>query len=133
MLFGALAGAGALPFAREAFEATIRAGGVGVEPSLRAFAAGLRRARRRCGIGPTHRAPPKPAAAEALPQLAPIGDAGFDALVARCAHEVSRCRCTAWSRAGLRQVVDFQDVAYGREYLDRVAGFLRLERGGDPA
>jgi indolepyruvate ferredoxin oxidoreductase beta subunit len=29
--------------------------------------------------------------------------------------------------------VDFQDVAYGREYLDLVAGFLSLEGGGDPA
>ena len=37
-MFGALAGSGALPFAREAYEATIRAGGKGVEPSLRAFA-----------------------------------------------------------------------------------------------
>ena len=41
-LFGALAASGALPFPREAFEAAIRAGGKGVEGSLRAFAAGLR-------------------------------------------------------------------------------------------
>ena len=38
-LFGALAGSGALPFARGAFEAAIRRGGVGVESSLRAFSA----------------------------------------------------------------------------------------------
>src|SRR3989338_7926937 len=38
-LFGALAGSGALPFAREAFEAAIRSGGKGIEGSLRAFAA----------------------------------------------------------------------------------------------
>src|SRR5262249_27540123 len=36
-LFGALAGSGALPFDRPAYEATIRAAGVGVEASLRAF------------------------------------------------------------------------------------------------
>lgn len=40
-LFGALAGSGALPFPREAFEGAIRAGGVGVERSLAAFAAGF--------------------------------------------------------------------------------------------
>ena len=40
-LFGALAGSGALPFAREAFEDAIRAGDKGVEPSLRAFSVGL--------------------------------------------------------------------------------------------
>jgi len=38
VLFGALAGTGVLPFSREQFEATITRGGVGVAPSLRAFA-----------------------------------------------------------------------------------------------
>ena len=38
-LFGALAATGGLPFSRAAFEAAIRAGGAGVEASLRAFAA----------------------------------------------------------------------------------------------
>jgi indolepyruvate ferredoxin oxidoreductase beta subunit len=33
----------------------------------------------------------------------------------------------------MRKVADFQDVLYAREYLDLVAGFLRLERSGDPA
>src|SRR6266481_5475336 len=36
-LFGALAGSGALPFPREAYEAAIRDAGLGVEASLRAF------------------------------------------------------------------------------------------------
>ena len=39
-LFGAIAASGRLPFTREAFEAAIRRGGVGVDSSLRAFAAG---------------------------------------------------------------------------------------------
>ena len=39
VLFGALAGTGVLPFTREQFEATITRGGVGVAPSLKAFAA----------------------------------------------------------------------------------------------
>ncbi len=38
-LFGALAGSGALPFPREAFERTIEHGGIGVAASKRAFAA----------------------------------------------------------------------------------------------
>src|SRR3569833_1748995 len=45
VLFGALAGADALPFARESYEATIRDAGIGVEPSLRGFAAGYERAK----------------------------------------------------------------------------------------
>ena len=40
-LFGALASTGALPFQRAAFEEAIRRGGVGVERSLGAFAAGF--------------------------------------------------------------------------------------------
>ncbi|MEO8078951.1 MAG: indolepyruvate oxidoreductase subunit beta family protein [Caldimonas sp.] len=39
VLFGALAGTGVLPFSRMQFEATIERGGVGVAPSLKAFAA----------------------------------------------------------------------------------------------
>ncbi len=38
VLFGAIAGSGALPFSRDAFEQTIRQSGRGVEPSLRGFA-----------------------------------------------------------------------------------------------
>ena len=38
VLFGALAGTGVLPFSRAQFEATIARGGVGVAPSLKAFA-----------------------------------------------------------------------------------------------
>ncbi len=45
VLFGALAGSGALPFQRGAFEAAIRRGGVGVAGSLAAFAAGFEAAR----------------------------------------------------------------------------------------
>ena len=47
VLFGALAGSGALPFPRTAFEAAIRRGDVGVNSSLAAFGAGFEAARRR--------------------------------------------------------------------------------------
>ena len=49
-LFGALAGSKRLPFERAAFEDAIRASGKGVEPSLRAFAAGFEAAER--GVAP---------------------------------------------------------------------------------
>ena len=44
VLFGALAGSGALPFTTGDFEETIRAAGVGVDASLRAFTVGRERA-----------------------------------------------------------------------------------------
>ncbi|MGA1060182.1 MAG: 2-oxoacid:acceptor oxidoreductase family protein, partial [Burkholderiaceae bacterium] len=40
VLFGALAASGALPFSRQTYEDTIRAGGIGVQASLAAFNAG---------------------------------------------------------------------------------------------
>ena len=45
VLFGALAGSGALPLPRAACEEAIRRGGQGAEASLRGFAARLRRTR----------------------------------------------------------------------------------------
>jgi indolepyruvate ferredoxin oxidoreductase, beta subunit len=131
VLFGALAGSGALPFAREAYEATIRKAGIGIEPSLRAFAAGFERAMADAASS-LRPVPPKPASAGKLyPALAPIGDAAFDALVAD-ARTTFPVPLHGMIAAGLRKVADFQDVRYAREYLDLVAGFLRLERGGDP-
>ncbi|MBR1234105.1 indolepyruvate oxidoreductase subunit beta family protein [Bradyrhizobium sp. AUGA SZCCT0182] len=132
VLFGALAGSGALPFGREAYEATIRAAGIGIEPSLRAFAAGFERTQADAATA-TPPAPPKPASAGKLyPALAPIGDSAFDALVTD-ASTTFPTSLHGIIAAGLRKVVDFQDVGYGREYLDLVAGFMRLERGSDPA
>jgi indolepyruvate ferredoxin oxidoreductase beta subunit len=132
VLFGALAGSGALPFGREAYEATIRAAGIGIEPSLRAFAAGFERTQKDAASA-TPPEPPKPASAGKLyPALAPIGDAAFDALVAD-ARTNFPASLHGMIAAGMRKVTDFQDVLYAREYLDLVADFLRLERGGDPA
>jgi indolepyruvate ferredoxin oxidoreductase beta subunit len=133
VLFGALAGSGTLPFPRSTYEATIRAAGVGVAPSLRAFAAGFDRTREELTSGPGE--PPQvlksAAGGKRYPPLAPVGAAAFDALVeeARMAFPEPLQGMIA---AGLRRTVDFQDVAYGREYLDLVAGFLAFERGGAP-
>jgi indolepyruvate ferredoxin oxidoreductase beta subunit len=123
VLFGALAGAKALPFPREAYEAAIRKAGVGVDASLRAFAAGYDGA-----VNPVK--PVKAVAGTAEPKLEPIGDAQFDALVARARAEFP-VEAHAILAAGLRRVVDFQDIAYGREYLDLVATFLPFQHGTD--
>jgi indolepyruvate ferredoxin oxidoreductase beta subunit len=60
----------------------------------------------------------------------PIGDAAFDALVER-ARTLFPSGAHAMLAAGLWRVVDFQDVAYGRDYLDLVAGFLPFGRPGE--
>ena len=121
-LFGALAGSAALPFGRDAFEATIRAAGVGVEASLKAFAAGFTAVT----------APPSapPAAAAVAPSMPTGGSAAGRAELARALQRVDSdfpAEAHAMLRHGLRRLVDFQDVAYAHEYLDRVAKLRALD------
>lgn len=120
-LFGALSGAGALPFPRAAFEATIAKGGRGVEASLRAFAEAHERAVAGGPVLPTR---------VSSPDLAePLGPARqleqWRALAGRVDGLPGPVQ--AMARPGLRKVVDFQDTGYGAEYLDRVEGFLGLD------
>jgi indolepyruvate ferredoxin oxidoreductase beta subunit len=117
-LFGALAGSGALPFERTAFEDAIRASGKGVKASLRAFAAGYDLAQ--TGEDrPTEQ--PK-----TIPALAPSGSArqirAFGDLMTRIAALPTEVKEMA--EAGLRKVVEFQDLTYGAEYLDRLDTFV---------
>ncbi len=117
-LFGALAGSGALPFPRAAFEEAIRAGGKGVEASLRGFAAGYDAAQ----------------GDEVAAVSAPVEAAGgqvngpaalmkeWQTLMARIA--VMPAPVQDMAKAGLAKVVDFQDCAYGAEYLDHLDGVL---------
>src|SRR5256886_2151108 len=80
VLFGALAGSGALPFPRTAFEAAIRRGQVGVERSLAAFAAGFEAAR--AGDAPV----PAPASMDHSARAAPTA---IRELLDRAAHDFS--------------------------------------------
>ncbi|AKI00099.1 2-oxoacid:ferredoxin oxidoreductase, gamma subunit [Hoeflea sp. IMCC20628] len=119
-LFGALAGSGALPFERESFEAAIRASGRGVEASLRAFAAGFEAAAggivERPSSGKTKLAVANtPAGPTRLVEK-------WNALEARAMALPASARDMALT--GLRAVVDFQDLDYGSEYLDRVETVL---------
>lgn len=126
VLFGALAGAKVLPFPREAYEATIRHAGIGVEASLRGFARGYDLAG---AEQPESWQAGKP---KQQPGLTPVGNAAFDALVARASAEFP-APCHDMIAAGLARTVDFQDLAYGREYLDVLGSLLALDRscGGE--
>jgi indolepyruvate ferredoxin oxidoreductase beta subunit len=125
-LFGALAASGALPFDRDSFEATIRAGGKGIEPSLAAFAAGAEAV----ALGELSPAPmpDKPATAEPKP----VGGTAlerveYDRGAARIGMEVPMAARDI-ARIGFQHVVDFQDAAYGHLYLDRLAELATLDR-----
>jgi indolepyruvate ferredoxin oxidoreductase beta subunit len=132
VMFGALAGSGALPFPRRSYEDTIRRAGVGVEASLRAFGRGYEEAQK----GRSD-APPVPARsakdAKRFPALQPVGHAAFDALVTRARSRVPAA-AHPMVAAGLARLVDYQDVDYAREYLDLVEAFAEIEsRTANPA
>jgi indolepyruvate ferredoxin oxidoreductase beta subunit len=126
-MFGALAGSGSLPFAKEAFEAMIRAGGKGIEPSLKAFNAAFNR---------TQSNPRDPVSAAPVKRLDPlpqtVGHPVLDKLVSRIRSEFP-AEAQPLLYAGVKKVTDFQDPKYGDEYLDRVAGLLNLDKanGGE--
>ncbi|HNQ56454.1 MAG: indolepyruvate oxidoreductase subunit B [Rhodocyclaceae bacterium] len=116
VLFGAMAGSGALPLSREACEQAIRGAGKGAEASLRGFAAGHARA-----------------AGEKAPAAAPP-----PAVPPATASERVRREFPIPLRALLDEAVarlaDYQDPAYAALYLDRVRGVLAVDReaGGEP-
>lgn len=127
-LFGAVAGSGALPFDREAFERTIERGGVGVKASLRAFA---------LGFDAAAAAPATPAAIEdahavaVLPQEA--STPGSQALLDRIKRDFPDA-AQPMLAAGARRTAEFQDLAYANEYLDCMATLYALDAqhgGGD--
>lgn len=141
-MFGALAGSGALPFATEAYLDIIRKSGKGVESSIRTFEAAMRRV----GPGdtdegpasielPAKGAPSSETVAASPPNLGPTAptatasepsfqnDPRFAPLLTRLQTLPEPAR--AMADAGLRKVVDYQDVAYGTEYLDLLEGLAR--------
>ncbi len=115
-LFGALAGCEELPFDEAAFEATIRRAEVGVDASLRAFKAGAAAVRRPvlsdAAIDPMITAPrPLPVRAASV---------AVEPLRARIEMQFPP-QAHAMLGAGLQRVMEYQDIAYGSEYLDRMA------------
>lgn len=116
VLFGAIAGSGALPFPREAFETTIQNGGKAVEANLRGFAAGF------AGAIEGDPAPaPRDDLEEALPRgangraLAELINASLPAPVQQLALH------------GALKALDFQDMAYAKDYLDRLATIVAAD------
>lgn len=114
VMFGAMAGSGALPFSREACEQAIRESGKAVEASLKGFAAGYDHVTGTAGA----------ASAEQ-------GTAAASALHPRVQAMPEPLRTLV--NHGLRQVVDYQDARYADLYLDRVQAVCEAERahGGD--
>ena len=112
-MFGALAAADVLPFTRDSYLDVIRAGEKGAKASIETFEAAFER------VKTGHAEVAAPAQARQTDRGAPSAapDPHLAALLARLNQELPEPTFTM-GRAGLRKVVDFQDVAYGAEYLD---------------
>ncbi|MFV0382757.1 indolepyruvate oxidoreductase subunit beta family protein [Paracoccus sp. (in: a-proteobacteria)] len=121
-LLGALAGSGALPFSRDAYEQVIRSSGRGVDASLAAFAEAYEVAQGNKSAPVLEETPPRPAPALKVPDRL---KARWQALEARVAALPEPARDMA--HAGLGKVVDYQDVAYGAQYLDMVEKLAALD------
>ena len=121
-LLGALAASGTLPFGRDAFEAVIKAGGRGIEPSLNAFRAAYDQAAQPEAA--------RPALARPVKRFAPLpataGRPDLDKLLARIRTFAEPLQPIIY--AGVKRLTDFQDPAYAGEYLDRLAAIYDLDR-----
>jgi indolepyruvate ferredoxin oxidoreductase beta subunit len=152
VMFGALAGSGALPFAQAAYIEAMHSDGKGTETNLAGFNAGLEGARyanrqlplavaaAHGSIAPppssaTHASSSARTATAASPSsfgprppaelLAPTTVQGH-ALRARVISELPTC-CHHLAIEGVRRLVDYQDYAYAATYLDRLAQLRELD------
>ena len=147
-LFGALAGSGALPFEREAFESAIRASGKGVDASLSAFSAGYDAAQ----FPPPRPAPPAPPKPEPVPVTIGRRPPEVDQEIEeeRRRSELAVTRPGSLVGPALQQQADraaqfpeasrsmllrgcvrtavYQNPAYADRYLDRVARLAAVEQ-----
>jgi indolepyruvate ferredoxin oxidoreductase, beta subunit len=118
-LFGALAATQVLPFSRDQYEDAIRHGGVGVNTSLAAFAAGLAEASGSAaalgGATPASSTSEHPPVGPRLYALASRVQRTFPPE----AHEILF--------AGITRLADYQDVRYAGQYLDRLEPIRDME------
>ncbi|HEX6842279.1 MAG TPA: indolepyruvate oxidoreductase subunit beta family protein [Stellaceae bacterium] len=117
IMLGAIAGSGRLPIPSEAFETAIRAEGKAVEANLRGFAAGLAAVRRGSDqartAGAKRRQPPRDTLAALESEAASNMPQGANEIVIE----------------GLRRLAAYQDLAYARLYLDRLAPIRGADAG----
>lgn len=118
VLFGSIAGSGALPLGREAFEQTIRQSGRGAEQSLRGFARAFDvvSSGRDMAAPDVHRPVASPRAA--LP-------AEIAGLFPPQTHDMLE--------AGHARMIEYQDRDYAALYVQRLKRILEAERAADLA
>ena len=120
VLFGALAGSGALPLTRAACEEAIRSAGKGAEASLRGFALGYAAGE---GKAPATSDGPKAQARSTEIQANTLAERVRQTFPAEVREVIEQ---------GVTRVADFQDRDYAELYLDRLEPIAKADtaRGG---
>lgn len=121
VMFGAVAGAGVLPFERSAFEATIARGGVGGKATEKAFALAFDAARSEAPA-----ALPVPASPSAAAIAAPASPAVAALLVD--ARATLPGNALEFVEEGIRRTADYQDADYAKAYLTRLKDIAAFDR-----
>lgn len=131
VLFGAIAGAGVLPFPRQAFEGAIRRGGKGIQASLAAFTAGFEATTGGAAAVKT------PATAMPPPTLdgqdsdeTPTRGADHRPIPVELLAEAEKFGARTIMRAGIERTVDYQGLDYARLYLARLAPIASADKDG---
>ncbi|HKA73511.1 MAG TPA: indolepyruvate oxidoreductase subunit beta family protein, partial [Xanthobacteraceae bacterium] len=123
VMLGLIAGSGCLPIPAETFEAAIRDEAKAADSNLRGFRAGLEAAR--AGLAATGPVAPHKRGRPVLPSLADIEREVVAAMPAAARDIVVE---------GVRRLAAYQDLAYARRYLDRLAPIraadTRAQAGG---
>ena len=133
VLFGAIAGAGVLPFPRQAFESAIKRGGVGIAASLAAFTAGFEATTSGLAAVTTPSATlPPPTLDGQDADEAPTPASPHKPVPADLLAEADRLApgARAIMRAGIERTADYQGLGYARLYLARLAPVAAADRDG---
>jgi indolepyruvate ferredoxin oxidoreductase beta subunit len=133
VLFGAIAGAGVLPFPRQAFEGAIKRGGKGIAASLAAFTAGFEATT--AGVAtvktPAANLPPPTLDGQDADET-PTRGTQYRPIPAELLGEADKFPdgARAIVRAGIARTADYQGLAYVRLYLDRLAPIASADKDG---
>ena len=119
VMLGAIAGAAGLPFQLDSYRRAIRDGGIAVDRNLAAFEASVASAREAAGAEST-----SAGSATATPAVQQIPDA----LRKRIQSELPPA-AHGNATHGVARLIDYQDVAYARQYLDSLQRIATLRAG----
>jgi len=133
VLFGAIAGAGVLPFPRQAFDGAIKRGGKGIAASLAAFTAGFEATTSGTAtvkVPATTRPPPTLDGQDS--DETPTKGTEYRPIPAELLQEAGKFPAGSRTivRAGIERTADYQGLDYARLYLARLAPIVAADRDG---